>query len=316
PTRRSSDLYVINPGLEHGDMSAWELVNSSRSTDAAYSGSYAIHFWDQDTLSAKQHFTNLPNGEYELSVHTRIGVDEHPIAESSVLYAAAGDKLYTTPLEVTGWDKWKKITVSNIVVEDGTLEIGVLVNEANNDYGDFDDWELIRISGAEPTPYPSNPVTVPVEAPILTAATIDGKTVLTAKLSDTAEELKLSIHELNRAADADIVIEWGQSTIVIGREQLEQSIKDITIQGITVKKEATVDQKQQAGHADVAVLKAAGWKIIAETMDGSEALNLPLLWTDKLQTSEAAASVALYQASNDQELIYKQGIGSDYSLQA
>jgi len=310
--------YIVNAGLESEDMSAWELVNSSRSTDAAYSGSYAIHFWDQESLSAKQRFTNLPEGVYQLSVQTRIGVDDQPIADTSMLYAAAGEEIYATPLEVTGWDQWKEITVSNIVVKDGKLEIGVIVNDAANDYGDFDDWELLRISGPEPSPSPTptkKPSTGAVEAPTLSAVTRDDKTVLTAKLSDTVTELKLPLHELDSSEDADVVIDWGNSTITITREELKQALGELSIQALTVKK-VTAEVKDWATDANIKVLKTAGWHIFAETADGSKELYLPLQWTEKLKADISPASVALFRTNNDNELIYEQGVSDDYTLKA
>ncbi|WP_270168167.1 glycosyl hydrolase 53 family protein [Paenibacillus sp. SYP-B4298] len=140
--------YVVNPGMEDSDMSAWTLVGSNRSGEAPFSGSYAIHFWNRELVSVKQTITGLPKGVYQLSMQSRIGANSDPIGES-YLYAETDGVRKQTPLTVSGWSAWNLNQVKQIEVADGTLEIGAVVTHSIDAGGDFDDWELIRL-GALP----------------------------------------------------------------------------------------------------------------------------------------------------------------------
>lgn len=135
--------YIANPGIESDEMGDWTLVNSSRSQEAPYSGSYAIHFWNRDLVTAKQSVTGLPTGVYTLSMRSRIGANAEPIGES-YLYADTGEDRWTVELTVSGWDAWNLNQVEGIEVRGGQLEIGAVVNQSLDAGGDFDDWELIR----------------------------------------------------------------------------------------------------------------------------------------------------------------------------
>ncbi len=137
--------YVANPGFESSDMSAWILSNSSRTGEAPYSGSYALHFWNRSLITAKQIVTNLPNGVYTLSMMSRIGANAAPIGES-YMYAGAGNDVQKTALTASGWSSWNRNEIAGIAVSNGTLEIGAVVTDAIEAGGDFDDWELIRTS--------------------------------------------------------------------------------------------------------------------------------------------------------------------------
>jgi arabinogalactan endo-1,4-beta-galactosidase len=156
--------YIINPGIENSNMSTWVLVDSSRSSEAAYTGSYSLHFWNRDLVSAKQTITNLPKGIYSLSMRSRIGGD--PIGES-YMYAETNGETLNTALTMSGWTNWNLNTINDIEVRNGTLEIGAIVNNSLNAGGDFDDWELIKVSDlpVSGSPNPDSPTPQPLVQP-------------------------------------------------------------------------------------------------------------------------------------------------------
>lgn len=309
--------YVANPGLESSDMSAWQLVNAARSTDAAYEGSYAIHFWNQDHVSAKQTVTGLPNGVYELSVQTRIGVEGEPIADTSVLYATTSDTTYATPLEGTGWDKWKKLTVSDIEVRNGQLEIGVEVNDAEGDYGDFDDWELIRVGdlpgttptpSPHPTPGPTAPTTVTPEQ-VLSISQENGSTILKASVPANQSELVIPATELANHAGAQIVLTWGEQTVKLARDAVVEQLEAVQTGSIVIRKEVNEQLELALNGARVDTLLApVQWNVIEKTASGQRELDVQLHLAAKASRSAPASSLGLYRVAADGKLTYVTGI--------
>lgn len=237
--------FVVNPGYESSDLSAWSIHNATRESSAKYSGSYALHFWisksdSEETeteteesmlnkrVSAKQTITNLPKGKYQLSVQTRIGTDSTSIDASSKMYAKRSDGTeYSEPLVVTGWDKWQQIIVNDIVVEDGTLEIGVIVDNVTDDYGDFDDWELLLVESTEepgttPTPSTSNPSTGGTTTLPLTMNVVDGAKVWRGVLSAGSTQATIDVSELLTGSTNDVLmLQWGTATVQFTIEQLQ-----------------------------------------------------------------------------------------------
>lgn len=257
--------YVVNPGYESSDMSAWTLIGSERSNEAKFSGSYAVHFWNKSEVSAKQTVTNLPDGIYELSVQTRIGIEGDPIADTSKLYARAGEQEYSEPLVVTGWDAWRQIKIENIKVEDGQLEIGAIVYDAIGDYGDFDDWELIRTGTLETTPSPSpnpNPNPSPTTEPIieqtiypLSKEQLNGVNVWKAMVNAGDTKATIDISVALQASETDVVVlQWGDRTIELSLEQLAAIVKGkkdstITVEWSKLSNNASVKPNGSAGAA-------------------------------------------------------------------
>lgn len=310
--------YVANPGLESSDMSAWQLVNAARSTDAAYEGSYAIHFWNQDHVSAKQTVTGLPNGVYELSVQTRIGVEGEPIADTSVLYATTSDTTYSTPLEVTSWDKWKKLALSDIEVRNGQLEIGVEVNDAEGDYGDFDDWELIRVGdlpgttpnpSPHPTPGPTAPTTVTPEQ-VLSISQENGSTILKVAVPANQSELAIPAKELANHAGAQIVLTWGEQTVKLARDAVVEQLEAAQTGSIVIRKEANEQLKLTLNGAmvDDTLLAPVQWNVMEKTTSGQRELDVQLHITAKVLSSAPASSLGLYRVAADGKLTYMTGI--------
>lgn len=210
--------YVVNPGIENSDMSAWVLVDSSRSGEAAYTGSYSLHFWNRNLVSAKQTITNLPTGIYSLSMRSRIGGD--PIGEG-YMYAETNGETLNTALTMSGWTNWNLNTINNIEVRNGTLEIGALVNNSINAGGDFDDWDLIKVADLPEPAVPtggSSPTPQQPEQP--------GKKVVTNPQANAEGKIAVSIAKGEKQvllpADASAIN--GNNMLHITHEEVEAEI--------------------------------------------------------------------------------------------
>lgn len=327
--------YVINPGIEDADMSAWQLTGAERGQENAFLGSYAIHFWNHDVVNAKQQISNLPDGIYELSVQSQIGIVGEPIAASSQLYAISEAGTFTEPLVVTGWGNWRKIVVKDIVVENGELEIGVTVNDAIEDYGDFDDWQLIRTGDLTTTPTPSpeptstpiptpSPETTPTPTPTeiqLSLQTVGNANVWkgTVKAGATSAKIKLP----TSSTVDQVIIQWGTN-------ELQFSLADLIEAGIGNVSGLFIQWKDTALNSGAQLIGQQGAQIIpigkpfhitvqATTASGTvlaPVINLPLALTFALDADIDLASVALYQLNNKGQLSYVGGITSDGSIQA
>jgi arabinogalactan endo-1,4-beta-galactosidase len=218
--------YVANPSLEDSDMSAWELVDSYRHDEVAYTGEYAIHFWNSELVSAKQTITDLPAGIYNLSMRSRIGANADPIGES-YLYAEVNGERWDSSLIVSGWSTWNLNTIENIEVRGRTLEIGAVVNQSIEAGGDFDDWELIKIAdlpGSE-TPGEEEDGSIPdAGTPQLPEQT--GKKVITNPQANAEGKIAVSIAKGEKQVllPANAAAIDGKNDLNIVREDVEANI--------------------------------------------------------------------------------------------
>jgi arabinogalactan endo-1,4-beta-galactosidase len=212
--------YVSNPGLESSDMSAWILTGAYRSSEAPYTGAYAIHFWNSEFVSAKQTIAQVPAGVYRLSMSSRIGANADPIGESYV-YAESDGVRVSSPLIVSGWSAWNLNVVDSIEVRGGTVEIGAVVNRSIEAGGDFDDWELIRVGdlpgGTEPNP---GPIVVPGPSEP------SNKKVVTNPQANSEGKIAVSIskHEKQVLLPANAAAIDGKSGLIVTREDAEVEI--------------------------------------------------------------------------------------------
>lgn len=331
--------FVVNPGYESSDLSAWSIQNATRDGSAPYSGSYALHFWDKELVTAKQTISNLPNGKYQLSVQTRIGTDETSIDESSKLYAKRSDGTeYSEPLVVTGWDKWQQIIVNDIFVEDGTLEIGVIVENAVEDYGDFDDWELLLIEAEEepvttptpttPSPSPTTPSPSPSSTPTptpsptpspttpstsnpstggatslpLTTNVVDGAKIWSGVLSAGAKQATIEVSEMLTGNKNDVLkLQWGTATVQYTIEQLQQMLDKNNSNLLTFTwNEPAVDTNKlyHSLQADIQ-LGSAPFSIVVKDEKGTIINRDAVIQVSVNVPKEGAGPWAIYEVSPD-----------------
>ncbi len=136
---------IKNPGFENG-LSGWNVTDNnndavSTGTDM-YSGSSALHYWSAPAteFTVSQQLTGLENGTYELSAWASGGGEEE-IAE---IFAGEQKQSFTN----TGWMQWSNPTIKMIEVTDGTLTIGANLKYSGGQWGNIDDFKLVKKADA------------------------------------------------------------------------------------------------------------------------------------------------------------------------
>lgn len=205
--------YIENPDIENSDMSAWILVDSYRSSEAAFDGSYAIHFWNSDLVTVRQVITGLPAGIYSLSMRSRIGGE--PIG-NSYMYAESNGITMDTALTMSGWTEWNLNRINNIEVRNGTLEIGAIVNNSIDAGGDFDVWELVK----------TDDLPTPGRSPIIVPPTLPDKKVVTNPQANAEGKIAVSIAKGEKQVllPANAAAIAGKNKLNIIREDVEVEI--------------------------------------------------------------------------------------------
>ena len=121
-----------------------ETVTAKWSSDAAYEGTYAFHYWSESAqvMTISQTVT-LTAGSYTLSFRNQ--------GASATVQGFIGtmDGKAVTP---TGWGTWDGVSDGFTVTADGDYTVGVRLNLSDGGWGDLDELRLVKQSGqATPT---------------------------------------------------------------------------------------------------------------------------------------------------------------------
>ncbi|RKP52924.1 hypothetical protein D7Z26_14315 [Cohnella endophytica] len=146
---------VKNPGFETGTMSDWTVTGSNPEATSieinagnAHTGQAAFHYAMGNSggdFKVLQQYTGLANGTYKLTAWVSGGGGDNKLQ----LYAEGfGDVKKTVNIANTGWAAWKKYTVADIVVTNGTATIGVDAQSASSVWGQIDDIEFYQVVDA------------------------------------------------------------------------------------------------------------------------------------------------------------------------
>lgn len=142
-----SASFIQNPGFEDG-LNAWTITGDADavSTDSdVHSGSSALHYWSAPAaeIQISQKINGLENGTYQLSAWVSGGGDE----EVAEIYAGDQKQSFVN----TGWQQWSNPTIDTIEVTDGTLSIGANLKYSGGQWGNIDDFKLIKKAGTVQT---------------------------------------------------------------------------------------------------------------------------------------------------------------------
>ncbi|MEK3685064.1 glycosyl hydrolase 53 family protein [Paenibacillus sp. FSL R10-2736] len=191
----SSNL-IQNPGFED-ELNAWELSGDTSAVNIekdAHSGSSALHYYSATPAEFRtsQTITGLENGTYTLSAWVSGGGGE----EISEIFAGSRTQQFTN----TGWQKWSKPVLDLIEVTDGTLTLGAHLKLADGQWGNIDDFELIKkdtsklldlrvngatVSGFDPTVQDYS-VVLPYGTTVLPAVEAVAEQGISAEITQTA----------------------------------------------------------------------------------------------------------------------------------
>ncbi len=135
---------IKNPSFEL-DKENWNVAGDTNSVTVendSYKGDKALHYYNGD-FEASQTITGLENGFYKLSAWASGGGEEKL---SEIFAVNENGQRYSEPFINTGWDVWNKFIVNNIEVTDGKVTIGanVKMNDAGGQWGNIDEFELVK----------------------------------------------------------------------------------------------------------------------------------------------------------------------------
>lgn len=139
---------VKNASFEDTDYSMWHITYLGESSDYvgyedkasdALTGDFSVHFWNNTEINftIEQTLTNLEKGYYNMSGSLQGGDSNN---SEMFLYAKSGDKFYKAETNVNGWVNWNTPALEDILVENGTLTIGMAVKSDANGWGTIDDF--------------------------------------------------------------------------------------------------------------------------------------------------------------------------------
>jgi arabinogalactan endo-1,4-beta-galactosidase len=139
--------FVVNPGFESADMSAWSLTAPAARTETAdaFAGDYAVTFWNGAAYqtSATQTLTGVPAGTYVLQATTQ-GTNS-PATDTRTLRATTSEGSWSAPLEFTVWNDFRTAEVPGIVVgADGVVEIAAEFSLTAGAWGVLDEVRLVE----------------------------------------------------------------------------------------------------------------------------------------------------------------------------
>lgn len=139
---------LVNASFEDGHLSAWDNAGFQSQNNDSYpgvkDGDFYCEKWVSSNLnlpdaSISQTLKDLPNGKYELKMSAGI---KKQIAGGDTDLPGAGMCLFANDSRTTVNSIIGDYSVATCVV-DGTLSIGVSLNQATGNYAYFDDVELV-----------------------------------------------------------------------------------------------------------------------------------------------------------------------------
>lgn len=145
--------FVRNPSFEADDRSMWQVTypdgtahtSFQNNASDAKSGDYSLHFYSDTGVDFKveQTITGLEPGYYNYSAFIQGG----DASDSNMyIYANTTDASLEVDTKVSGWANWNNPEIGDILVEDGTITIGAVVQAGAGAWGTLDDFNLYRVA--------------------------------------------------------------------------------------------------------------------------------------------------------------------------
>ncbi|GAB6928929.1 hypothetical protein JCM10914A_29120 [Paenibacillus sp. JCM 10914] len=166
----------MNGGFEQGDLTGWRDWNSKGTAHkveagGARSGEYKLNHWFSEGYEQYTYRTvKVPNGTYRASVWVNKADN---IRSKLEVKNYGGPDMAADMGEM--YSDWKQVTLENIRVTNGQLEIGVSSSTSRSEWANYDDFELYRVTTKAPAkPVGPNP---PSEPQTVTSAVYDGHNI-------------------------------------------------------------------------------------------------------------------------------------------
>jgi arabinogalactan endo-1,4-beta-galactosidase len=139
-----------DPSFEGGKLDTWTItgttgaISNERNPGNAHSGQQSLHYWAGEAFKVDvlRTFKGLSDGSYSFKGWVMGSGGEKGI---ELVARDCGDgKTYSAKVTNTGWQKWAQYTISGIKVSKGSCTVGLVIDGATGNWGNFDDVEFIR----------------------------------------------------------------------------------------------------------------------------------------------------------------------------
>ncbi|KYG29382.1 glycosyl hydrolase 53 family protein [Alkalihalobacillus trypoxylicola] len=151
-----SKNHVLNPSFEDEDRSMWTIEHGEYPEHARFAnnpadartGNYSVHFFSEEEVNFNvyQTITDLEPGYYNLSMFIQ-GGDVHE--GELYVYAETSDDEFREPTSVRGWGNWNEAAIEEILVTDGSITVGAIVEANGGAWGTIDDFYLSKVRDYE-----------------------------------------------------------------------------------------------------------------------------------------------------------------------
>ena len=139
-----------DPSFEGGKLDTWTItgttgaISNERNPGNAHSGQQSLHYWAGEPfkVQVQRTFKDLSDGTYSLKGWVMGSGGEKGI--ELVAHDCGDGKAYSAKVTNTGWQKWALYTISGIKVSKGLCTVGLVIDGATGNWGNFDDVEFIR----------------------------------------------------------------------------------------------------------------------------------------------------------------------------
>jgi len=253
--------FINNPGIEEG-LDSWTISDSSvfYQTDSGHTGNHSLAYYKATAFKAEayQTLTGLQNGIYTLSAWSQGAGKE----TTNQLYAISGQNIkLTADFTNTGWAKWSEAKIDNIQVTDGTLKVGVYLDANDDDWGSFDDFELIKVADPSPNPDPNpkqEPMPVPITTPKASVVKNGKTTVISVAVTATNDPVTGNVNAKVGADTAIALVNKVKEAEASG----QKAVIEIKVESAAHTKSVVVEVQKDALQQMVDNTKAA-LKIVA-----------------------------------------------------
>lgn len=141
--------FVMNPSFEDEDRSMWRIEETTPQTqfqnkmEDAKTGQYSLHFYSDHSVQFKieQEITDLTPGYYNFNLFLQGG---DAVDQDIFIYARTAEREYKLASSVDGWLNWNNPELTDILVKDGNITIGIAVAANAGAWGTIDDFYLYK----------------------------------------------------------------------------------------------------------------------------------------------------------------------------
>ncbi|MRG60012.1 arabinogalactan endo-1,4-beta-galactosidase [Agromyces sp. CFH 90414] len=201
-----AENFVVNPGFESDDLSAWTMTEPAARTETAdaAAGDFAVTFWNgwDYRTSVSQRIEGVPAGTYVLSATTQ-GTNS-PDTDVRTLTATTSAGSWSGALGFTAWNEFHTTELPEVIVgDDGVVEVSASFDLSAGAWGVLDE---VRLVDAASVGGGSEVDTASLERALAQAAAVDRDRYTDASLAklDDAVAVGQVVLAASKATERDV----------------------------------------------------------------------------------------------------------------